>query len=154
MNQEEAQESVDVLVDDLKFIMGVRPHTEWPAMAEAALEHHDPLIEDRLLTWQSRRLQRAAHLSLRGLVNGDAEQIRAGFLDIRTIESLSDAPPPSAPTPPAAPAGGSSDETPASKPLPIPRPVGEPGKVTEPISVSDSMLFTEPTVFGDPTPLG
>lgn len=138
MNQEEAQESVDVLIDDLKFIMGVRPHTDWPAMAEAALEHHDPLIEDRLLTWQSRRLQRAAHLSLRGLVAGDAEQIRAGFVDIRTIESLRDAPPPSAPEPPAAPL----DVGLPMKPLPIPEP-----HAAEPITLADQ------EIFGDPTPL-
>ncbi|MFT7597975.1 MAG: hypothetical protein ACI8TP_000895 [Acidimicrobiales bacterium] len=88
MNHEEAEESVGALVDDLRFLMGSRPHTAWPDMAEAAIEHHTPFIAEELLSWQQRRLQRAAHLALEGLAVSNAEQIRAGILDIRTIESV------------------------------------------------------------------
>ncbi len=101
MNSEEAQASVDALIEDLRYLMGIRPHTEWPGMADAAIEHHTPLIPEHLLTWQYRRLQRAAHLTLEGLSTSNAEQIRAGITDIRTIENLEHSPPPVMPKPPA-----------------------------------------------------
>lgn len=130
MNEQEANESVDALVDDLKFIMGSRPHTDWPTMAKEAIAYHDPRIEDRLLDWQHRRLQRAAHLALFGLAEADPERIRSGVLDIRTIESLADTPPPSAPEPPAAP----TEETPS--------PVADPGR-TQAVR-RESILFPDP----------
>lgn len=101
MNQGEAAESVDALLGDLKFIMGTRPHTGWPEMATAALEHHDPMIPEHLLEWQTRRFQRAALLTLRGLAASDADIIRSGILDILAIERMAMAPtpPPVAPTP-------------------------------------------------------
>ena len=100
MNSEEAQASVDALIEDLRYLMGTRPHTEWPGMADAALDYHDPLIPEHLLSWQYRRLQRAAHLALKGLSVGNVEQIRAGVTDIRTIENLEDSPTTVMPTPP------------------------------------------------------
>ena len=100
MNEEEAQASVDALIEDLRYLMGTRPHTEWPGMADAAIDYHQPRIGDHLLSWQYRRLQRAAHLALEGLSTSNAEQLRAGIIDIRTIESLEDSPTPVMPTPP------------------------------------------------------
>lgn len=137
MNEQEANESVDALIDDLKFIMGSRPHTDWPSLAKQAIAYHDPRIEDRLLDWQHRRLQRAAHLALFGLAEGDAERIRAGVLDVRTIESLADAPPPSAPEPPAVP----SDATTSSPDKPQ-LPIADPSRTQE--VRRESILFPNP----------
>ncbi len=87
MTPVEAMLSVNALIEDLRHIMGTRPHTGWPPMAEAALKHHQPLIEDALLDENHRMLQTAGHRALRGLVSSDADEIRAAITEIRRIES-------------------------------------------------------------------
>ena len=87
MNSAEARVSVQALIDDLRYIMGTRPHTGWPAMAEAALEHHRPMIADELLEPAMRDLQQAGHKALEGLVVSDAEVIRAAITEIRRVET-------------------------------------------------------------------
>ena len=116
MNDEEARASVDALIEDLRYLMGIRPHTEWPGMADAAIEHHHPRISDHLLSWQYRRLQRAAHLVLEGLSTSNAEQIRAGIIDIRTIENLEHSPTPVMPKPPVREQAPPMPDEPAGRP--------------------------------------
>lgn len=86
MTPAEARASVQALIDDLRYIMGTRPHTDWPAMAAAALEHHQPLISDTLLDGFTCGLQRAGQRALRGLVASNAEEIRLAIVEIRGIE--------------------------------------------------------------------
>lgn len=86
VTEEEAVESVDALVGDVRYIMSTRPHTNWPMMATAALEHHDPPIPERLLPQTDRRRQRAAFDILRGLRDSRAERIRTGILALKAAE--------------------------------------------------------------------
>ena len=87
MTPAEARVSVQSLIDDLRHIMGTRPHTGWPAMAEAALGHHRPMIAEDLLEPNMRDLQKAGHQALEGLVVSDAEAIRAAITEIRRVET-------------------------------------------------------------------
>jgi hypothetical protein len=87
MTPTEACASVQALIDDLRYIMGTRPHTGWPTMASAALEHHRPEIAETLLDEAHRGLQTAGQRALRGLVASDAQEIRSAILEIRRIET-------------------------------------------------------------------
>lgn len=87
MTEEEAAESVEALVGDVRHIMSTRPHTDWPMMAVAALEHHDPPISEGLLGNSDRRRQRASFEILRGLRDSRASQVREGILALRLAES-------------------------------------------------------------------
>ncbi|MDA3040385.1 MAG: hypothetical protein O3C27_12830 [Actinomycetota bacterium] len=87
MTPAEARVSAQSLNDDLRYIMGTRPHTGWPAMAEAALAHHRPMVADSLLEQDMRDLQNAGHQALEGLVVSDAEAISAAITEIRRVET-------------------------------------------------------------------
>lgn len=91
MTPTEAQLSVQAMIDDLRHIMGTRPHTGWPDMAGAALRHHRPPIDEALLDDDHRVLQEAGYQAFRGLVAGDADEIRKAILEIRRIETSEDA---------------------------------------------------------------
>lgn len=81
-----AAESVEALLGDLRHVVGRLPHDEWPQMAMAVLEHHDPPIDERLLGPDHIGLQAACRGALAALGDNDYVRAKASIEQIRRFE--------------------------------------------------------------------
>ncbi|MEZ5229353.1 MAG: hypothetical protein R2710_22650 [Acidimicrobiales bacterium] len=81
-----AAESVEAILGDLRHVVGRMPHDDWPAMATAVLEHHDPPIADDLLGADHVGLQAACRGALAALADNDYVRAKASIEDIRRFE--------------------------------------------------------------------
>ncbi|MFT7599991.1 MAG: hypothetical protein ACI8TP_002929 [Acidimicrobiales bacterium] len=82
-----SKSAVAALCADLRHIMSTRPHTDWPSMAKAVLDHYAQPVDPLLLDQRDKRIQDAAWATLEGLVAGSFQEIQAGIIDLRTNES-------------------------------------------------------------------
>ncbi len=83
--------SVEALIGDLVHVFReVRPGSEWPALAVALLEHHDPPIpEDDLSPWYGDLQQRARAL-LESMASGTPARIETSIAHLRALEGVDD----------------------------------------------------------------
>ncbi len=84
--RENARISVEALVNDLRHVIGTIAEEDWPESAKAVLEHHDPPIDEELLTPDQTELQKWCRAVFEGLLVGDEESTRAAALKVRQYE--------------------------------------------------------------------
>jgi len=83
---EEARISVESLVNDLRHVIGNVEEAEWPEVAKAVLDHHDPPVHEVLLTDDQVELQKWCRAVFEGLLVGDEASTRAAALKVRQYE--------------------------------------------------------------------
>ncbi len=81
-----AAESVEAILGDLRHVVGRMPHEDWPEMAKAVLEHHDPPIAEDLLGPDHIGLQTGCRGALEALSDDDYVRAKASIEQIRRFE--------------------------------------------------------------------
>lgn len=79
-------------MNDLRHVIGNIPEDEWPSTAGAVLEHHDPPVDESLLSDDQTELQKWCRAVFEGLLIGDEESTRAAALKVRQYEGSVAAP--------------------------------------------------------------
>lgn len=81
-----ARLSVEALLVDLRHVIGEIPEDQWPDVAQAVLDHHQPPIDEAVLTNDQAQLQIWCRAVLEGLLTGNEDATRAAALKVRQYE--------------------------------------------------------------------
>ncbi len=73
-------------MNDLRYVIGEVAEKEWPDVSKTVLAHHDPPVDDALLTSDQAELQKWCRAVFEGLLVADEESTRAAALKVRQYE--------------------------------------------------------------------
>lgn len=88
---DDAALAVEALLGDIVHVFReIRPGSEWPVVARAVLEHHDPPIERALLSPWHRVVQDRGRALLGALVTGHIGEIEREIKALTAVDGVRD----------------------------------------------------------------